>query len=190
MIGAQALQWMKKGAYLINASRGTVVQIPALAEMLRKGHLAGAAIDVYPEEPEGNHSDFITELQGIANVILTPHIGGATEEAQANIGTEVPAALIRFVTSGSTSGAVNFPQVDLAPSHEGHRILNVHKNVPGVLSEINGIVSRLGANIQAQVLSTEPKIGYLVLDTDRALSQEVKNAIENLATSIKTRMLY
>jgi D-3-phosphoglycerate dehydrogenase len=190
MIGSTELQVMKKGAYLINASRGTVVQIPALAEALKSGHLAGAGVDVFPEEPEGNNSDFFTELQGISNVILTPHIGGATEEAQANIGTEVPAALIRFVNSGSTSGAVNFPQVDLVPTQEGHRILNVHQNIPGVLSEINGIVSRLGANIQAQTLATDPKIGYLVLDTDRALSQEVKNAIENLGASIKTRMLY
>ncbi len=190
MIGSPELQVMKKGSYLINASRGNVVQIPALAETLKSGHLAGAAVDVFPEEPEGNNSDFFTELQGISNVILTPHIGGATEEAQANIGTEVPAALIRFVNSGSTSGAVNFPQVDLVPTQEGHRILNVHQNIPGVLSEINGIVSRLGANIQAQTLATDPKIGYLVLDTDRALSQEVKNAIENLGASIKTRMLY
>ncbi len=190
MIGLTQLQTMKKGSYLINASRGNVVQIPALADLLRSGHLAGAAIDVYPEEPEGNDSQFVTELQGIPNVILTPHIGGATEEAQANIGTEVPSTLIRFVNSGSTTGAVNFPQVDIAPSQDGHRILNVHQNVPGVLSEINGIVSRLGANIQAQSLSTDPKIGYLVLDTDRALSTEVKNAIEGLRTSIKTRMLY
>ncbi len=190
MIGSAQLQGMKKGSYLINASRGTVVQIPALVQVLQSGHLAGAAIDVFPEEPEGNQSRFVSELQGIPNVILTPHIGGATEEAQANIGTEVPAALIRFVNSGSTSGAVNFPQVDLAPTQEGHRILNVHHNIPGVLSEINGIVSRLGANIQAQSLSTDPKIGYLVLDTDRALSNEVKTAIENLKASIKTRMLY
>ena len=190
MIGPTQLQAMKKGSYLINASRGTVVQIPALAEALKSGHLAGAAIDVFPEEPEGNNNQFITELQKIPNVILTPHIGGATEEAQANIGTEVPAALIRFVNSGSTSGAVNFPQVDVAPTEEGHRILNVHRNVPGVLSEINGIVSRLGANIKTQILATDPSVGYLVLDTDRALSKEVKTAIEGLKTSIKTRMLY
>lgn len=190
MIDVTELQLMKKGSYLINASRGTVVEIPALANALKSGHLAGAAIDVFPEEPEKNSGDFYTELQKIPNVILTPHIGGATEEAQANIGTEVPAALIRFVNSGSTSGAVNFPSVDLIPNSGIHRILNVHKNVPGVLSKINRIVSDLGANIEAQTLATDADIGYLVLDTNRALSMEVKNAIESLDTSIKTRMLY
>jgi D-3-phosphoglycerate dehydrogenase len=190
MMNTAQFQAMKKGSYLINASRGTVVEIHALADALKSGHLAGAAIDVFPEEPEGNNNSFVTELQGLSNVILTPHIGGATEEAQANIGTEVPAALIRFVNSGSTSGAVNFPTVDLAPTQDGHRILNVHKNVPGVLSEINRIVSDLGANIQAQTLATDGDVGYLVLDTDRALSKEVKAAIEGLKQSIKTRILY
>jgi D-3-phosphoglycerate dehydrogenase len=190
MIDTAQLQTMKKGSYLINASRGTVVDIPALSEALRSKHLAGAAIDVFPEEPEGNSDSFMTSLQGLQNVVLTPHIGGATEEAQANIGTEVPASLIRFVNSGSTTNAVNFPKVDLTPTQDGHRILNVHKNIPGVLSEINRIVSDLGANIQAQTLSTNAEIGYLVLDTDRALSMEVKNAIETLKSSIKTRILY
>lgn len=190
MIGAAQINEMKQGAYLLNASRGSVVVISALAEALKSGHLAGAAIDVYPEEPEKNTDSFHTELQGLPNVILTPHIGGATEEAQANIGTEVPAALIRFVNSGSTTGAVNFPEVDLAPSKNSHRILNVHKNVPGVLREINRIVAALGANIEAQTLATDPELGYLILDTDRVLSSEVKAAIEDLPTSIKTRMLY
>jgi D-3-phosphoglycerate dehydrogenase len=190
MIRSAQIQVMKRGSYLINASRGTVVEIPALVEGLKSGHLAGAAIDVFPEEPEGNNSSFYTELQGLSNVVLTPHIGGATEEAQANIGTEVPAALIRFVNSGSTSGAVNFPKVDLTPTQDGHRILNVHRNIPGVLSEINKIVSDLGANIQAQTLATDGNLGYLVLDTDRILSMEVKAAIESLKTSIKTRILY
>jgi D-3-phosphoglycerate dehydrogenase len=190
MMGPDQFQMMKKGSYLINASRGTVINIPALADALKSGHLAGAAIDVFPEEPEGNSTSFATELQGLSNVILTPHIGGATEEAQANIGTEVPAALIRFVNSGSTAGAFNFPPVDMVPNQESHRILNVHKNVPGVLREINRIVAELGANVQAQSLATDSEIGYLILDTDKALSQEVKNAIETLKTSIKTRILY
>ncbi len=190
MIDTPQFQSMKQGSYLINASRGTVIAIPALCDALRSGKLAGAAIDVFPEEPEGNSKEFVTELQGLPNVILTPHIGGATEEAQANIGTEVPAALIHFVNSGSTLGVCNFPQVDLPLSKESHRILNVHKNIPGVLSEINRIVAELGANVQAQTLATDSDIGYLVLDTDRALSQEVKAAIEGLKTSIKTRILY
>jgi D-3-phosphoglycerate dehydrogenase len=190
MINTAQLEAMKKGSFLINASRGTVVDIPALVDALKSKHLAGAAIDVFPEEPEINTPSFISELQGLPNVILTPHIGGATEEAQANIGTEVPAALIRFVNSGSTVGAVNFPEVNVIPTQESHRILNVHKNVPGVLREINRIVSDLGANIQAQTLATDPELGYLVFDTDKALSMEVKNAIQGLSASIKTRILY
>ncbi len=190
MIGDAELRIMKKGSYLINASRGTVVDIAALSAHLKSQHLAGAAIDVFPEEPEVNTDQFQTDLQKLPNVILTPHIGGATEEAQANIGTEVPASLIRFVNTGCTAGTVNFPSVDVAPGKDTHRILNVHRNVPGVLREINRIVSELGVNIQAQTLATDGDIGYLVLDTDKALSREVKTAIENLETSIKTRMLY
>lgn len=190
MVSDAELQEMKKGSYLINASRGTVVDIDALVKSLKSGHLAGAAIDVYPEEPEINTDGFITELQGLNNVILTPHIGGATEEAQSHIGEEVPAALIRTVNTGSTIGSVNFPSVDLPLTKNTHRILNVHKNVPGVLREINRIVSDLGANISAQTLATQGDIGYLILDTDEALSLEVKTAIEGLNTSIRTRILY
>ena len=190
MIGEAQLELMKKGSYLINASRGTVVDINALAAHLKSGHLAGAAIDVYPEEPEANTEKFQTALQGISNVVLTPHIGGATEEAQANIGTEVPATLSRFVNNGSTGQAVNFPIVDLPPTAGSHRILNVHRNVPGVLKEINRIVSEIGANVRAQTLATDSEIGYLVIDMDKEVSSEVKAAIEELKTSIKTRILY
>src|SRR5690606_5923931 len=126
--------------------------------------------DVFPEEPEANTTSFVTELQNLPNVIMTPHIGGATEEAQSNIGEEVPASLIRFINTGSTTGAVNFPAVDLPPTTNNHRILNVHKNVPGVLREINRMVAELGANIEAQFLFTDADIGYLILDTDRAIS--------------------
>jgi D-3-phosphoglycerate dehydrogenase len=181
---------MKKGSFLINASRGTVVDIKALAGTLKTNHLAGAAIDVFPEEPEVNTDGFQSELRGIPNVVLTPHIGGATEEAQANIGEEVPTTLIRFVNSGATAGSVNFPAVDLPHNKATHRILNVHKNVPGVLRAINEIISNIGTNIQAQALATDADIGYLVLDTDRSFSAEVKSAIEGLKTSIKTRILY
>ena len=125
-----------------------------------------------------------------AHVLLTPHIGGATEEAQSNIGEEVPTSLIRFVNTGSTVRSVNFPQMDLPPSKKSHRILNIHKNVPGVLREINRIVSDIGANINAQTLNTDADIGYLILDTDQAFSQDVKNAIEGLKTNIRTRILY
>jgi D-3-phosphoglycerate dehydrogenase len=190
MISHAELKAMKKGSFLLNASRGSVVDIAALAVSLKEKHLAGAAIDVFPEEPEGNTQSWATELQTIPNVILTPHIGGATEEAQVTIGGEVPTSLIRFVNSGSTIGAVNFPMLDVPHTKKSHRILNVHQNVSGVLKEINRIVSELGGNILAQGLTTDPEIGYLILDTDQALSQNVKKEIEALKTSIKTRMLY
>ena len=191
MIGAPELARMKKGSYLLNASRGSVVVIPALAEALRSGQLAGAAIDVYPEEPEANSSDsFKTPLQELPNVILTPHIGGSTSEAQAAIGREVASALVKFVNSGSTSGAVNFPVVEAPELRGAHRILNVHRNVPGVLRDINRIVSDLNANIQSQVLATDPSIGYLIMDIDKDVSNDVRKAIAALETNIRTRILY
>ncbi|MBC7386964.1 MAG: phosphoglycerate dehydrogenase, partial [Cryobacterium sp.] len=167
MISAPQLRKMKKGAYLINASRGTVVDIAALAAILKEGKLGGAAVDVFPEEPSGNDQKFVSELQGLANVILTPHIGGSTEEAQANIGIEVAGSLIRFMNEGATPSAVNFPRIDPMIVPGAHRILNVHRNVPGVLRDINKIVSDLHANIRGQVLSTDNDIGYLVMDLDQ-----------------------
>ena len=190
MIGADEIAKMKRGAYLLNLSRGNVVVLPALAEALRSGHLAGAAIDVYPEEPETNSEGFVTPLRGLPNVILTPHVGGSTSEAQAAIGREVGSTLVKFVNSGATMGAVNFPQVELAPVTQTHRILNVHRNVPGVLRDINRIVSELNANIHSQVLSTDASIGYLIMDLDQDVSNDVKNAVGALPTSIKTRILY
>ncbi len=190
MISAAQLKKMKKGSYLLNASRGTVVDLEALKESLKSGHLSGAAIDVFPEEPEGNDSGFKHSLQNQANVILTPHIGGSTEEAQFNIGLEVSNSLKKFINNGNSSGAVNFPSVDLPQQKESHRILNVHKNVPGVLRDINSIVSEIGANISAQYLATNNDIGYLIMDVDRILSEQVKKRIAQLETSIKTRILY
>jgi D-3-phosphoglycerate dehydrogenase len=190
MIGARELATMTSGAYLLNASRGTVVDIPALAESLRTGHLSGAAIDVFPEEPERNSDGFVSPLQGLSNVVMTPHIGGSTAEAQEAIGREVATALIRFVNAGVTNGAVNFPSIDAAPTPGKHRILNVHKNVPGVLRDINRIVSEKGANIASQILATDPEIGYLVMDLDQDVSRDVKDAVAALTTSIKTRILY
>jgi D-3-phosphoglycerate dehydrogenase len=190
MFGAHELATMRAGSYLLNASRGTVVDIPALAEALKSGHLAGAAIDVFPEEPETNSDGFQTPLRGLTNVVMTPHIGGSTAEAQEAIGREVAASLIKYVNGGITTASVNFPHVDSAPTPGKHRILNVHKNVPGVLRDINRIVSDKGANIAAQVLATDPDIGYLVMDLDQDVSHEVKNAVGALETSIKTRILY
>jgi D-3-phosphoglycerate dehydrogenase len=198
MIGEAELTAMRPGSYLLNASRGTVVVIPALAAALKSGHLAGAAVDVYPEEPESNADGFRTPLQGLRNVILTPHIGGSTSEAQAAIGREVATALTRFVRTGATAGVVNFPVVDppasrpaLEPSSRGgaRRILNVHRNVPGVLRDINRIVSDLQANIRSQYLSTDPEIGYLVMDLDQDVSAEVHQRIAALPTNIRTRTI-
>jgi D-3-phosphoglycerate dehydrogenase len=190
MIGERELAAMRAGGYLLNASRGTVVDIPALAQSLKSGHLAGAAIDVFPEEPESNSDGFETPLRGLPNVIMTPHIGGSTAEAQEAIGREVGAALIKYVNAGATTGAVNFPHIDSPPTPGKHRILNVHKNVPGVLRDINRIVSEKGANIVSQVLATDPEIGYLVMDLDQDVSRDVKNAVATLGTSIRTRILY
>ena len=192
MIGADELALMKKGSYLLNASRGTVVVLPALADAIKRGHVAGAAIDVYPEEPEANGEGFRTDLQGLPNVILTPHVGGSTSEAQEAIGREVATSLIRYINQGTTTGAVNFPQVDqpTVPGRETHRILNVHKNVPGVLRDINNIVSSKNANIEAQVLATDANIGYLVMDLGQDVSEDVRQGIASLSTSIKTRILF
>jgi len=190
MMGEREIAAMREGSYLLNASRGTVVDVGALANAIKAGRLSGAAIDVFPEEPETNSDGFDTPLRGLPNVVMTPHIGGSTAEAQEAIGREVGAALVKFVNAGVTTGAVNFPNVDVPPTPGKHRILNVHRNVPGVLRDINQLVSALGANIAAQVLATDPDIGYLVMDLDQDVSREVKNAMAALDTSIKTRILY
>jgi D-3-phosphoglycerate dehydrogenase len=190
LIDAVAVSRMRPGSYLINLARGTVVDVPAVAEALRSKQLAGAAFDVFPEEPQASGDPFTSELQGLPNVILTPHIGGSTEEAQEAIGREVAGALVKFVNTGSTTGAVNFPQIDPPLLPGRHRILNVHRNVPGVLSAINSIVSEMKANIEGQVLATDPQIGYLVMDLDRTVSEEVRAQVAALDTNIRTRILY
>ena len=190
MITAREIGLMKKGAYLLNASRGNVVVIEALAEALKKGALGGAAIDVYPDEPEGNSDGFSSQLRGLPNVILTPHVGGSTEEAQEAIGHEVSAALLKFINRGTTTGSVNFPIVELPMASDTHRILNVHRNVPGVLRDINKIVSDLHANIRAQLLATDADIGYLIMDLDHNVSEDVRREVAALETNIRTRILY
>lgn len=190
MIGAAEFRKMKKGAHLINASRGTVVSIEALVSAIKEKHIGGCAIDVFPEEPASNKEKFITPLQGLPNVILTPHIGGSTEEAQLNIGMEVAESFRRYLKIGSSSGAVNFPNVDLPVKQGTSRILNVHKNEPGVLGEINGLISKAGANIEGQFLSTDEKIGYLVMDLHSAQAQSLADAIGKLSRSIRTRVVY
>jgi D-3-phosphoglycerate dehydrogenase / 2-oxoglutarate reductase len=190
MIGRAEIAAMRPGACLLNASRGTVVEIDALADGITRGHIGGCAVDVYPDEPESNSDAFISQLRGLPNTILTPHIGGSTEEAQEAIGREVSAALIKLINAGATTGAVNFPQIEVPITKGTHRILNVHRNVPGVLRDINRIVSDKNANIRAQTLSTDPDIGYLVMDLDQDVSKDVKKDIAALPTSIRTRILF
>jgi D-3-phosphoglycerate dehydrogenase len=160
MIAKTQLNQMKKGSYLINASRGSVVVINDLAECLKSGHISGCAVDVFPSEPASNKESFTSPLQELKNVILTPHIGGSTEEAQVNIGGEVSESLRRFLKTGSSHGSVNFPQVDLPVKVDSSRILNIHSNEPGVLSRINSIIADSGANIDGQYLATVETVGY------------------------------
>lgn len=190
MIGKAQLAKMKKGSHLINASRGTVVVIEDLVEALKSKHIAGCAVDVFPVEPSSNKEKFSTPLQGLPNVILTPHIAGSTEEAQKNIGIEVAESFRRYLKIGSSSGAVNFPNVDLPVKHGTSRILNVHRNEPGVLGEINGLISKAGANIEGQYLSTDERIGYLVMDVHSSHAGQLALDIEKLSRSIRTRVVY
>ncbi|UOF01279.1 phosphoglycerate dehydrogenase [Bdellovibrio reynosensis] len=190
MITKKELQAMKKGSYLINASRGSVVVIEDLVEALKSKHIAGCAIDVFPEEPASNKEKFKSPLQGLSNVILTPHIGGSTEEAQYAIGMEVAESFRRYLKIGSSSGAVNFPNVDLPVKQGASRILNVHKNEPGVLGEINSLISKAGANIEGQYLSTDEKIGYLIMDVHSDHAKELAADIGQLKRSIRTRVVY
>lgn len=190
MIGKGELRKMRRGSYLLNLSRGSVVDLAALREAIESGHIAGSAIDVFPHEPNSNDEHFENELRGLPNVILTPHVGGSTQEAQKNIGVEVAEALLQFTEMGVTTGAVNFPQVALPHLDETHRVLNIHRNVPGVLKSINSLIAEMGANIQAQYLGTNKDVGYLIMDVGPNLSLEVKEQIEALDENIKTRVLF
>lgn len=190
LIGARELALMKKSAFLLNLSRGRVVDLDAVRGSLEKGALGGVAIDVFPEEPSSNDDPFSSPLMGLDNVILTPHIGGSTIEAQRNIGLEVANTLLKFIEVGSSTGSVNFPQVELPILRDSHRILNIHRNVPGVLSSINTIIAQMGGNIRAQYLNTVGDVGYLIIDVDHQISQAVKSKIDELASSIKTRLLF
>jgi len=190
MIGAEQIAKMKPGAILINASRGTVVEIDPLADALKSGHLLGAAIDVFPTEPRSNKDEFQSPLRGLDNVILTPHIGGSTLEAQANIGVEVAEKLVKYSDNGTTTSSVNFPEVSL-PAHPGkHRLLHVHHNVPGVLSEINRIFSDNHINIASQFLQTNEKIGYVVIDLDAGSSELALEKLAKVPGTIRSRVLF
>jgi D-3-phosphoglycerate dehydrogenase len=190
MIGEAEIAAMKPGAILINASRGTVVEIDALAGALRQKKLLGAAIDVFPVEPRSNKDEFQSPLRGLDNVILTPHIGGSTMEAQANIGLEVAEKLVKYSDNGTSTSSVNFPEVAL-PAHSGkHRILHIHRNVPGVLSEINRIFSDNHINIASQFLQTNEKVGYVVTDIDAASSDIALEKLAKVPGTIRSRVLF
>ena len=193
MIGSKQLAAMKAGSSLVNASRGTVVDIDALARALDSGHLAGAAIDVFPKEPEANGERFESPLMRFDNVILTPHVGGSTVEAQQNIGTEVAEKLLRYSNNGSTLTAANFPEVSL-PEHAGkHRLLHIHQNRPGMLSQVNDVFSRHRVNVAAQHLQTDADVGYVVIDVDAGDEDHTRNLQKELAAipgTIRMRLLY
>ena len=190
LVNKELLAEFKKGSILINYARGKVVDIEALAASLTTGHLGGAAIDVFPSEPEKNGDPFSTPLQHLPNVLLTPHIGGSTEEAQQNIGEDVSNKLFQFLEKGITNGSHTVPSLALPPQENTHRILHVHKNVPGVLSAINTQLSSNDINIIGQYLKTNDEIGYVVLDVDKKLSAQAVELLKDVKETIKVRLLY
>src|SRR5689334_10495869 len=190
LINKNNLKYFKKGSILINYARGEVVDLPALAKALQSGDLGGAAIDVFPWEPEKNGDKFETPLQGLSNVILTPHIGGSTEEAQQNIGEDVSAKLFNYLESGVTNGSHTVPAISLPLIEGAHRILHIHNNVPGVLSAINSQLADNHINILGQYLKTNEDIGYVVLDVNKELSSQALDLLKGVKETIKVRMLY
>jgi len=190
MIRTEQLALMKAGSILINASRGTVVDIDALTAHLKSKRLAGAAIDVFPVEPESNEQEFSSPLRGLDNVILTPHVGGSTLEAQENIGIEVADKLARYSDTGTTLSAVNFPEVSLPRTPGKHRLLHIHHNVPGVLSEINAVFSENAINVGGQYLQTNDKVGYVVIDVDQEYSELAIQKLRHVKGTIRCRALF
>jgi D-3-phosphoglycerate dehydrogenase len=190
MIGADEIAKMKKGAILVNAARGTVIDIDALSQALEEKHLAGTAIDVFPVEPKSNTEEFISPLRQFDNAILTPHVGGSTQEAQENIGLEVAEKLVKYSDNGTTVSSVNFPEVAL-PEHPGkHRLLHVHKNIPGVLSSINSIFSDNKINIASQYLQTNDQLGYVVVEVDADYSDLALQQLKNIEGTIRCRVIH
>ena len=190
LINKTLLKHFKNGSILINFARGEVVDLDALATALRAGHLSGAAIDVFPVEPEKNGDPFSSPLQHIPNVLLTPHVGGSTEEAQHNIGEDVSAKLLQYLEMGATTGSHTVPEISLSPQEGTHRILHIHTNVPGVLSEINTTLSENKINVLGQYLKTNDAIGYVVLDIDKKLSKNAVELLRKVKGSLKVRLLY
>ena len=181
---------MKPGSIFINAARGTCVIIEDLADAIKSGHVSGAAVDVFPKEPKANGEEFVSALRGLDNVILTPHVGGSTLEAQANIGLEVAEKFVAYSDKGMTLSAVNFPEIALPLTDGQHRLLHIHKNIPGVLSKINTLFAEQGINISGQALMTKGDVGYLVMDVDASASQEALDTLNNVEGTIRVRVLF
>ena len=190
VIGQREIEMMKDGALLLNLSRGFLVDIPALANAIRQGKLGGAALDVFPNEPKSNNEKFVSELQGLPNVILTPHVGGSTEEAQQDIGRFVSANIRNFVNTGSTTASVNFPQLQLSEVKGAHRFIHLHRNVPGILAQINSALALHSINILGQYLRTNEDIGYVITDVDATYEKNVVDALKTIPDTIRFRVLY
>jgi len=190
MISKREISLMRKGSCLINASRGSVVSIPALVSALREEHILGAALDVFPDEPASSGDTFVSDLRMFENVILSPHVGGSTTEAQENIGTEVAEKLVRYSDTGDTIGATNFVQISLQPNCNAQRFLHIHKNEPGVLKEVNYVFTSKGINIAAEYLQTDAEVGYVIIDTDSKLDSSIIKELRSIEGTIRVRMLY
>jgi D-3-phosphoglycerate dehydrogenase len=189
-IGPKEFEMMKKGVIFMNASRGHVVDIKALRENILNGKVAGCAIDVFPHEPISNDEEFVSELRGLPNTILTPHIGGSTAEAQENIGNFVPSKMMDYINTGSTSNSVNFPNLTLPILENAHRLIHIHNNVPGILAKINQILATNGINIVGQYLKTNEHIGYVITDINKEYDKEVIKELRAIENTIKFRVLY
>ncbi|MFK7923678.1 MAG: phosphoglycerate dehydrogenase [Bacteroidia bacterium] len=190
IFGEKEFSQMKPGSIFINLSRGFVVQIEALKAALKSGHLRGAAVDVFPQEPKSNAEEFISELRGIPNVILTPHIGGSTQEAQRNIAEYVPARIVDYVNAGTTFNSVNFPALQLPSLHDAHRLIHLHRNQPGILAKINNILAHHDINIVGQYLKTDENVGYVITDVNRASDETLQAAMRDIDGTIRFRVLY
>jgi D-3-phosphoglycerate dehydrogenase len=190
IIGEPEFAQMKDNVIFVNLSRGHVVEIPALVNALKSGKVWGAAVDVFPSEPKSNDEEFINELRGLPRVILTPHVGGSTEEAQANIGEFVPSKLLQFMNNGSTYGSVNFPELQLPPLEDAHRMLHIHQNVPRILAKINNVFAKYNVNIKGQYLKTTNEIGYVITDIAKLYADEIVAELKDIDNTIKFRMLY
>lgn len=190
IFGKVQFEQMKEGAYFLNLARGHVVEIEALVDVLKSGKILGAGVDVYPQEPKTNNEPFESALKGMDNVILTPHIGGSTSEAQVHIGNYVPEKIIAYINNGSTYGSVNMPNLQLPSFKNSHRLLHIHKNQSGILAEINNKLAETGCNIVGQYLKTNEEVGYVICDIDKAYEGDVLKAFKEINGTIKTRILY